>query len=677
MPLYWRPYRRRWRRHWRRRFRPSFRRRRFWRRRPYRVRKFKRKLKKITVQQWQPSTIKKLTIRGQYPLFAGTTERIGNDNTAYIDEIAPHDFPGGGLYSITVFTLQGLFELHNKGRNWWTKSNCNLPLIRYLGCTINLYYSSTVDYVSVAINCGELKATEKMFQSCQPSVLMLNRKKKVLQCRNYKRKKRPYKKWYIKPPALLYNKWYFQKELANYPLLMILTSAMSLDRYYLPASSISETMGFQSLNTDFFQLHNWKSSGTTHYKPQPEWYILTTGDVRHTWDQTKLKDMRVACNGSDHTLGLTFQQSTTTNITSTNWQTTLNTYFGKKINWANPFHETIFSQEAPEMNCLLKVPMTDTIIGVLSKLDPDKKCSEQTAGNIIALTKPFTIACRYNPQADMGDNATFVANITTDNTQWHEPSDSHKITQGFPLWLLLWGWHDYLRKTQIPLRMDTEYVQAIVSNSISPKSMTYYVPLDWFFLHGRSPYAEEHHIKPFDQQNWHPKVNFQIQSISHILQTGPATAKLPPMISAEGHITYKFHFKVGGCPPDMDEVCDPAKQPQYPQPGNLLSSILLQNPETPLQYYINSFDQRRDTLTLRAAKRLKEDTDFKETFFKPTGKTLLEIQPPSPQSSSETDSSAEEENEEETQLLIHRHHRKQRKLQHGIIKLLKILQNSK
>nr|UGV36012.1 MAG: ORF1 [TTV-like mini virus] len=683
MPYYWRPYRpyrRRWRRTWRRRTRASFRRRRLWRPRRYRVRKYRKKLKKITVKQWQPSTIRKLIIKGQYPLFSGTTERIGNDNTAYIDQIAPHDYPGGGLYSITVFTLQGLYELHQKGRNWWTKSNCNLPLIRYQGCSVKLYNSSSVDYVTVAVNCGELKATEKMFQSTQPSVLMLNRKKKVLQCKNFKRNRRGYKKMFIPPPALLYNKWYFQKELANYPLVMFLSAAMSLDRYYLSASSVSETMGFTSLNTDFFKLHNWKAQTPNPYKPQEELYILTTGTVTKQWTETPLKNMILCGNTLEHTLGLTFdevQKVTPGTGTASNWDTVVQTYLSKKSNWANPFHQLILSHEEEGMVCLLKVPSTNTIAGVLKSLDPNKKGKEQTAGHLISPTKPFTVACRYNPQPDLGHNATFVASITTDNTPWHEPSDQHKITQGFPLWLLLWGWHDYLAKSQIPLRLDTDYTQIIVSDYISPKSMTYYLPLDWFFLNGRSPYAEEGHIKPYDQQNWHPKINFQTQSISHILQSGPATAKLPPMISAEAHMTYKFHFKVGGCPPSMDEVCNPDTQPEYPQPGNHISSILLQNPETPLQYYINAFDQRREMLTERAAKRIKKDSETKETFSKPAGRTLLEIQAPSPETTSTEDSSEEEESEDQTQTLIHRHQRKQRKLQQRILQLLRLVQSTK
>ena len=82
---------------------------------------------------------------GQYPLFEGTNERVGNNNTQYIDSVAPYLYPGGGLFSITVFTLQGLYELHLKSRNWWTKSNCDLPLIKYTGCKIKLFRATDVD----------------------------------------------------------------------------------------------------------------------------------------------------------------------------------------------------------------------------------------------------------------------------------------------------------------------------------------------------------------------------------------------------------------------------------------------------------------------------------------------------------------------------------------------------
>nr|UGV38098.1 MAG: ORF1 [TTV-like mini virus] len=661
MPYFWRPYRRRWRRSWRRRPRKVFRRRYFWRRRQNRVRR-KRKLQKITIKQWQPNTIKKLTVTGQYPLFCGTTERIGNDYTAYIDAIAPHDFPGGGLFSITIFTLNGLYELHQKSRNWWSKSNCNLPLIRYNGCTLKLYNSSSVDYVSVVVRCGELKATEQMFQSCQPSVLLLNRNKKVLLCKNYKKSRKGYKKWFIKPPSLLLNKWYFQKDIADYPLFMILTSAASLDRYFCAASSMSESIGFESLNTEFFELHGFKQTTTQPYYPNSEFALFAVSG-HTTFENATVQSLILLGNPLDYSLGQPIG-------TNTSWETHVTTYFSKKTNWGNPFHPTYFGANIDDGTlCLLSIKTTSAL-EQLKKMQPSDKLQSK---GFIKPTKPFKISCRYNPQGDMGHNALFITRITNDNTPWHEPADTHLVTKGLPLWLLPFGWHDYMVKAKYVQRLDTDYINVIVSDYIQPNHLTYYVPIDWFFLNGRSPYAAQDEIKAYDQQNWHPKANFQIQSISNILQCGPATAKLPHLISGEAHLTYKFHFKVGGCPPQMDEVCNPKTQPSYPQPGNQLSSILLQNPEYPIQYYISSFDQRRDILTERAAKRLKKDRGFKDTIFKPTGKTLMEAPVQERETSSES-SSETEESQEEIQLQLSQHRHRQRKLQRRILQLLELLQ---
>nr|UGV37568.1 MAG: ORF1 [TTV-like mini virus] len=662
MPYFWRPwYRRRRRRLWRRRTRGPFRRRRYWRRR-YWVRKPRRKLKKITLSQWQPTTINKLKVTGQYPLYEGTNQRIGNDNTQYIDSIAPYLVPGGGCFSITVFTLEGLYELHQKGRNWWTKSNCQLPLIKYLGCKFKLFRSINSDYVTVYARCGEMKATEQLYQSCQPSVLMLNKHKKIVTCKKDNHQKRPYKTIKVKPPALMINKWYFQQELAQVPLVMLITSAASLDRYFISSNAISSTIGFKSLNTDSFQFHNFKQQGTQPYKPNERQFLYTT--AQHTTvEQATFKELILLGNTKDNQPGRTIQQTS-----DSTWTTNVDRYFSTPAYWGNPFYSSYFNEDAaPQL-------ITEKTI------DEVKTLAKANNGNDKITDKGFTTRatptywdCRYNPQADMGHNAIFLARITDDRTAWHEPHEVKLLSKGLPLWLLIFGWTDWIEKAGYAQHKDTDYVLVIVSDYISPKK-DYYVPLDFNFLNGRSPHEETEHIKPYDQQNWHPKLNFQSESIATITNTGPATVKLPPKISTEAHCTYTFYFKLGGCPPPMDDVCDPKKQPQYPTPGNFISTTLLQNPETPMQYYLSSFDQRRDTLTKKAAKRIKTDYGFKETFFKPTGTTSLDIQTKTPETTSTEDSSEEEKDEETLQFNLKRQRRKQRKLKQRILQLLHLAQ---
>lgn len=539
-----------------------------------------------------------------------------------------------------------------------------------MGATIKLYASSNVDYVTVPVTCGELKATETLFQSTQPSILMLNRRKKVLLCKSFSQNKRTYKKLKIKPPALLLNKWYFQKELANYPLAMIITSAASFDRYYLPASAVTETIGFKSLNTKFFKFHNFKQKLPLQpYSPNTGTYIFAIGGTT-TIDSAKRENLILLGNSIDYELGLTIGSMQGTGSGQDKWKSQVEKYFEKRTNWGNPFHPTYFDEDPDSgIVVIFHIQATENIKDKLKNLT-QSTLKEQ---HFLEPTMPFYIECRYNPQADTRKNATFVTRITETQRDWTQPTDTHLKTEGLPLWDLLWGWRDYLLKSGSPQHLDTDYIQVIISDHISPTDYDHYVPIDNFFIKGKSPYSD--HIKPYDIQNWHPKQNFQIQSIAHILQSGPATVKLPEKNSCEAHMTYRFHFKVGGCPPKMDNVCDPKQQPDYPQPGNLLSSILLQNPEYPIQYYINSFDERRGMLTAKAAKRIKTDTDTKETLFKSTGQTLMSLRAASPTTTSTEDSSEEEENESQTQTLIAHQHRRQRKLQRRILELLKLTQN--
>nr|UGV34709.1 MAG: ORF1 [TTV-like mini virus] len=667
MPYYWRrPWRRRRRRIWRRRARKTFRRG-YWRRRRRWVRHFKRKLRKITVKQWQPPKINRLKITGMYPLYEGTRHRLGNNNTQWIDTIAPEFYPGGGCFSINVFSLNSLYELHTKARNWWTQSNCKLPLIKYLGCKMTLYRSTNSDYIFVYATCGDMKATEALYQSTQPSVLALNKNKVIVTCDPNNSKKKPYKTVRIRPPAMMTNKWYFQQELAPIPLVMTVCSAASLQRYYLPSTSVSSTLGFYTLNTKFFQYHNFKHIPTSGYKPNDQFKALFTLPHGVTFKTAKYKDLVYLGNTKDCVVGIPLSQQPS----GKEWNNWVTEYFTTSKYWGNPFHPWYFKNDSYPL-LVTNQELSPTIVNKI-QTNKDTLISTQTETLFTILSQETHIECRYNPQADTSHNAVFLQPIAIDDGKWHEPQQDTLTTKGLPLWILLQGWVDYHAKLKDVQRLMTDYCMCIVSDHITPE-LDYYVPLDWDFLEGKSPYQKQDGLRTiYDQQNWHPKLNFQVESIAQILNTGPGTVKLPPNISTEAHVKYQFYFKLGGCPPPMDDVCDPKKQPTYPTPGNILSSTLLQNPETPPQYYLSSFDQRRGYITEKAAKRLKTDWETKEHFLKPAGKTSVDIQIKTPETTS-SEESEEEKDEEALQLKLQRHHRKQRKLRQRILELLKLAQ---
>ncbi len=91
----------------------------------------------------------------------------------YEQSIVPQHMPGGGGFSVMKQSLESMYEYHQLCTNWWTNSNENLPLCRYTGTTLYLYYSENIDYAfryqtDYPMNSGKLT-----YCSLQPSIMMM------------------------------------------------------------------------------------------------------------------------------------------------------------------------------------------------------------------------------------------------------------------------------------------------------------------------------------------------------------------------------------------------------------------------------------------------------------------------------------------------------------------------
>lgn len=672
MPFYYR-YRRRPRRFWRRGIRKAFRRRRWRARRRYRrywVRG-KRKLKKIRLSVWQPKTIRRLKITGDVPLYECTSERLGNNLTQVLESHTRHFYPGGGSFSMQLFTLKALYDLHRKARNWWTQSNCKLPLIRYTKCKLKLFRSLTSDYVFTYTTCGKLEANLDLYQSCQPSILKLNKHKRIITCKENNNHKKPYKTLWINPPPLWTNKWYFQKDICRLPLLLTLCSSASLDRYYLSSKAISNTMGFTSLETNTFQYHDFKQPPlTTGYIPNEEQLLFTLYPVPTTGDisKAKYKHLIYLGNSNEDVAGTSLAEKPTQQPTL-DWNAWVEKWSTSKQYWGNVFHSEYLNQDR------YPILITNKTWAQIKEKAKQSNGDQDLGTDFAVKSQPLTIECRYNPEADTSHNAIFFSPITNVHKKWEEPHEDRLICKGLPLWYMLHGFIDYHAKAVDIQRLYTDWVLCIVSDAIEPKR-DYYVPLDWWFLNGRSPYeTQDGQQTIYDKFNWHPKVNFQVSSVSKFVGTGPAMVKLPDNISTEAHMQYTFYFKLGGCPPPMDEVCDPCTSPDFPTPNNIIPTTLLQDPETPIQYYLSSFDERRGLITEKAAKRLKTDWLTTESLFKTPGSSVLDFPGQSKETSSDEETPQTEKDPQTLQLQLQHHRRKQRKLQQRIMELLSLTQN--
>lgn len=665
MPPFWRPYyTTRWRRRrlWRRRpFRPF--RRRLWRKRRrhrrYRVRKL-RKLKFLHLKQWQPRRIVKLKCKGTIPLYITTNDRISFDLRLYENEITPHYVPGLGGYSITNFSLSALYQLHRQGRCFWTHSNNDLPFIRYTGCTMYFYRAESSDYIINYHNCSDLTPNMLTFNSAQPSIMQLNNRHKIIRCKSKNYSKKPYTKIKIKPPSQLTNQWFLQKDFADQQLLLLMASGMSLDRYYLHSNSISNTIGFTSLNTKFFQMHDFYQTTTAGYFPKQNFYLWTyqqsTPKPIEITDiyaknliflgQTNKADPGTTIGDVDKTITTTWPQKLTKYLTSTGY-------------WGNIFISAYIKGPQP----ILYTTQHPRTILTTSKFP---NADSNLTNDFKQVTEQFLVNCRYNPFPDTGtNNKVYFTDITSTQHDW-APTDDNLTNSNLPLWISCFGLIDYAKLTKTATVIDTKKVITITSKFISG-NLDYFVPIDEDVLNGVSPFRKD--ISASDNLFWHPKSAFQYRSINNICTTGPGTIKLPPNVSAEGHVKFCFYFKLGGCTQPKRDIEDPEKQPSNSYSNNILQPNSLQNPHQSIESYLYPFDWRRDLLTEKAIQRIKSCKDSESTVIEPTGLNLFNPKVPT-ESPSETESSDEEKEKETLHLLLKHIRKQQRQCQQRILRLI-------
>nr|UGV38060.1 MAG: ORF1 [TTV-like mini virus] len=652
MPYYRKGYYRR-RRFWTRRPRGPFRRRWWRRRRNYRryygVRR-KRKLPFLKLIQWQPQYIRKLRVSGTLPLYITTNARVANNMTLYKDTIAPHYVPSMGGFSITQITLQALYQQFYKGRAWWTQSTNDFPLIRYLYCNMYLYRAESSDYMITFHNCYPMKASLEAYQATQPSMMLIHPHRHIMRCKKHNYIKKPYKKIKIHPPAQLKNQWFFQKDIANIPLLMWRATTCSFDRVFMASNSVSTTVGIKCLNTKFFQLHNWaKPPTTTGYKPKEGTYLYSYRPTTTTqkFETVTFSQLIYLGNSTDFTLGETLGDKP--------WDTYITTY----SKWGNIFHPAYLTGTAPVL--LNTQP--------LSAFTNKEKTATLKDNNFQTPTENFIAECRYNPFADKNrQNQLYLVSCTDSTAQWHMPVDPKLYTENLPIWLAAWGFIDFQKREGTAQKVELNYVLAFHTSDIEPKDLPAYVPLDKYFLSGTSPYRPTGQLTPGDQQYWHPKLQYQFESYNDICASGPYVIKLPPNVSAEAHVRFSFHFKIGGCAQPEKNIKNPETQPTFPLPNNIITSNSLQSPTTNIENFLYSFDWRRQFLTKKAAQRITSDFSTEISPFESTGDPLNPQT--SPQSSQESNSSTEEKEKEALQLLINQHRHRQQQFKRRIFQLL-------
>nr|UGV36503.1 MAG: ORF1 [TTV-like mini virus] len=659
-------FRRYWKPRWRRtnRYRP------FWtwraraplrRRRRRRRRRVRRKLPYLTLKQYQPKYINRLCIKGLFCLLQVHKVHYNHNFNQYANSITAEGLSNGGGFTIIRFTLNSLFELHEKARNYWTKSNKNMPLFRYTGCSIKVYRPLDIDLVVKFQTCYPMCCSKLMFTGCQPSMLMMARGSKKIRCKRNAPNAKPYRKFKFKPPDQMMNKWYFQHNESNTGLILIQAASASFDNYYTSSHSESSTVTLHGINTRIFQNLNFQTPDTHGYNPKLQWYLWTIGD------HDNIGSLIYLGQSKKYNQGLQISTAKVEN----NYPETIKKYLSNPDYWGNPFHQYHINKQEEKYYYSTIPPLQ-----LLTNTSYTLQTPLTNLTNLHEFTQEIVLKFRYNPFTDKGDNniyilPNFTSNLVGNTYDLEPPDDIDLQNPGFPNWLGPFGFQDYLIKLGKKSRINKDYIAIIKTKYFYPQE-SYYILVDDYFLKGSS--EELIGRTDWDNTNWFPQITHQQGALNTLALCGPGAPKLGDTKLAEAKIEYNFYFKVGGCAPPIEKIADPTTQPTYATPTNILNTNSLQSPEESIESFLYQFDWRRDQITETAAERITKDKPLKKYVF--TDSTSSGTEVPLLQTHEKDLLSSEEEEAQKETLFeqLQRQRLKQKDLRHRIRHLLTQIQ---
>lgn len=537
----------------------------------------------------------------------------------WAESIIPEGEPGGGAWSYIQLTLRALWDEYKKYRAWWTKGNEGLPLVKFRYTKLRFYRSKWTDYIVVVKTCPPFSVSREDYLDTQPGRMLMNIKKIVIPHLGRKQYKKTYITKKIHPPSLWQNKWYFQQDMCNLPIVVLKTCACSLDQYFIPDTQLSYNITIVTLNTDMYQNPQWHyEAGTTGYIPKhvmhdnqlkPVYlYGLATGG--ELLESTTWKHLVPLWNTITYTPGRNFNNN---NID----------------NWGNPFHPKWLDPDVSLWYGFEK---------------PNSNYDEKVKSKLSQFYYTFE-KCRYNPIKDtgIGNTVYFKSTKLIQGTFDSLPTNKDIIITEYPLWIVFWAWTDWIQKLKPIQHIAEDYQIVVKTDFITPKRKTY-VFVDKY-IWDRHETQTNIELTETDKVNWHPKYGFQTEVENSFAETGPAAPKINHSKSLEAYMTYNIKVKWGGCPAPMETISNPCEQEKYPTPSNIDSRYEITNPEQEKESFLYRWDERDCFITATAAKRLKKDHS--------TTKSLTDfpsLNPPLQRKETETSETSSEE-EEQTPLL--------------------------
>nr|USL90528.1 MAG: ORF1 [Torque teno virus] len=638
----WRPWRRR-RRPWtlrRRRARRFVRRRprrRYvsrWRRRRYRRRHRRgrrrrgrrRRKETIILRQWQPDVIKNCYITGFLPLIVCGTGNTQFNFVTHEDDIPPRGASYGGNLTNITFTLAGFYDQYLLHRNRWSKSNFDLDLVRYINTKLKLYRHDSVDYIVTYNRTGPFEVNALSYMHTHPLLMLMNKHHIVVPSMKTKPKGRRYIKVKIKPPKLMLNKWYFARDMCSLGLFQLYATGLELRNPWVREGTNSPIVGFWVLKPSIYNGAMTNLADTTN------------NDKRKTCFKTKLYP---ETNTPNNIWQLTYNKPMQTIYYQAASKPTNTEMKNKPYNWENykTYYNKTHSQweTVAKDNYALVAKEYKEVYTITTTFPPDWD-NRNYMSHDYGLYSPYFITparlndqwhspvtyVRYNPMSDRGIGNRICIQWCSEASSDYQPNKNKCTLQDMPLYMLTYGYLDYVTKctgsksiwTDARVAIRCPYTDPPLTGSTTD---TMFIPLSTSFMQGDMPWPTTN-IPLKLWFKWYPMIMHQKACLETIVSCGPFMPRDQTASSWDITIAYRAFFKWGGnplppqpiddpCQKDTHEIPDPDKHPR----GIQISDPQVLGPPT----VFHTWDVRRGLFSTTSLKRVSEYQPPDDPF--PTG----------------------------------------------------------
>ena len=548
---------------------------------------------------------------GYLPLIICGENTSARNFATHSDDLISNGPYGGGM-TTTKFTLRILYDEHLRHLNYWTVSNEDLDLCRYLGGTFYAYRHPTVDFIIQIHTSPPFLDTPLTGPSIHPGMLMLTKNKILIPSLKTRPSKRHKVKIRFRPPKLFQDKWYPQSELCDTTLLTIFATACDLQFPFGSPLTNNPCVNFQVLGSVYKKHLSILPEKLAQYKNYYDQNLYNNVQLYQTFQTiAQIKPSATETNFSPQWKNCV--NDTKLNPQGNNQADCNDTwYYGKT--YTNSIIKAAKNIRTKYLNATrLALPLLQTVGDELLEYHTGIYSSIfLSAGRTYFETTGAYTDIIYNPLVDKGiGNKVWLDPLTKEDAVLNR-KQAKVLLEDIPIWAALFGYTEFAAKytgdsaisANYRLTMRCPYTDPMLIDRNNDDQG--FVPYSKNFGNGKMPGGSSN-VPLTMRIKWYPILFHQLELMEEIVQSGPFAYRGDEKTCVLA-LKYNFRWKWGGNPVSHQIVRNPCKggSGSRREPR----SIQAADPKyiTP-RLSFHSWDFRRGLFGSASIKRMSEESE--------------------------------------------------------------------